>query len=241
MKAVRWFGMVVLAGSLLLPAASFAEKSAASMGLQKCQQTVGKETGKLRAGIHKALSKCLDKIAKEVVRNDQADPIDVSRAANTCGWMLEKIGRDDDKSLADKMESKVSRKCDPAPSNAHSWQDVFGVGTPGVEQPLGVFGLYTYCGLGAGNMEDWYDCLKDAAECQARQEIGVVYPRAVEWLEAMATALTAEGETDAATEAEDAAATRSRAWCARRWRRRSRWRPAATERSTRVRTATRAT
>jgi hypothetical protein len=164
--------------------------TAASVSLEKCQRMSQLQTAKYLAGLHKAMGGCLQKIAQVVVKEGQAS-IDVSLATGTCLGRFYTLGRIDGRSLADKMAAKIQKTCDPGNpsfSGAHGLDDVAGIGFPTVNQTLRSVDVDGYCGsFGAGSstLFEWIGCLQAAAECSARQQIAVQFPRALEWLGAM--------------------------------------------------------
>lgn len=170
------------------------EATAASKGLEKCQATVQKETAKYAAKLQRAIGACLQSIAKVVVAGNQLI-IDAAGAAPACLSTFYAIGRTDGKSIADKMAAKINKACNPGDSSfkgAHTLDDVLGTGSPGVNRPLDAAAIDGYCGnfaVGSSTMSEWIACLQAAAQCGVRQQIAVAFPRALEWLNAMAAEL----------------------------------------------------
>jgi hypothetical protein len=189
-----------LCATALWSGAALAHATANSTNLEACQKAAQTETAKYAAGVQKAVGDCLQKVAKVVVKDNQSG-VDVTDAAATCLAKFYAIGRTDTKSLADKMAAKVHKMCDPvAPA------DILGTGTPDVNQPLDVAVIGGYCGrfaTAAGSLAEWIGCLQAGAECQARQQIGVDFPRAPEWLKLMDVQLTElKSSTNATTKAQ---------------------------------------
>jgi hypothetical protein len=167
---------------------------------------VAKENRKLAVVTQNAIATCLGKISDTVVRRNQATP-DVSAATDTCLAQFFALGRSDGRSAADKMKAKVLDACDPA-GNAHEAGAVLGGGDGTVQQPLAALDLDAYCGAfaaGSRTVADWIDCLRTAAECQARQQIAVDFPRGLEWLALMAAEF-ATSRSDRAADAQAALA-----------------------------------
>ncbi len=155
----------------------------ASTSVEKCQKTAQTETAKYATGVQKKIGDCLEKIASVVVAGNQSS-VDVSAAIKICLTKFYDLGRTDSKSLADKMAAKIHKACDPVTE-----ADIVGTGSPDVNQPLdAATRIGAYCAnfaTGAGTLVQWIDCLRAAAECQARQQIAVDFPRAPEWLRLM--------------------------------------------------------
>jgi hypothetical protein len=178
-----------------------AQATAASKSVEKCQKTAQTETAKYATGVQKRLGDCLEKIAGVVVAGNQSS-VDVSGATKICLTKLYDLGRTDAKSLADKMVAKIHKACD-----AVAEADILGTGSPDVNQPLNAATrLGGYCAnvaTGAGTLAQWIDCLRAAAECQARQQIAVDFPRSPEWLRLMDAQFTASSD-DKKTDAQPA-------------------------------------
>jgi hypothetical protein len=104
------------------------------------------------------------------------------------------------KTLAAKFNAKVGKACDPAinPALKHIEADTYTVGAT----KLSAGNLNTYCqafGL-AGVIDDfdkWRDCIRSAADCEARQAIAIQFPRVLEYTEALLAAPEITGSTDA--------------------------------------------
>lgn len=170
--------------------AAQAQLTEASESTELCQKLAQKEAAKLAATTRGAIAACLQRIAQVVVKENQAT-IDVAAATPTCLAKFYKLGRTDQKSLRDKMAAKIRKFCDPSDANyvgAHVANAVLGGMGAGVNQPLSAAALDAYCSdlaAGSGTIAGWVGCLETAAECQARQQIAVEFPRALEWLELM--------------------------------------------------------
>ncbi len=162
--------------------------------LAKCEKTLAKETTKLAEGIQKAVSKCLGKIAGEVLA--KGDP--VSDAAKACASSFSKITNSEapEKTLAAKFAVKVAKACDPTDPNTKADHTAAEALDPNDAAGLQAGALGAYCGefSGDGNLDtvsEWIACADEAAVCTALQQVAVEYPRAPEWLGAIATAIAA--------------------------------------------------
>lgn len=194
--------IVVIAVAVLLAAGTAsAEKSAATKSLAKCQQAVGKETQKLEATFERALGGCLQLVSDQVVALGGDGP--AAAAAPKCAKLFR--GLDDSrklgKSAVEKLRSKVLGACDPA-GHAHTLADVLGTGAL-VPEPLDVADLGLWCADlgGDGAIDDvgeWADCLVAANGCHGAQAVAARYPRALEWLAAVRTAMQALPPADPA-------------------------------------------
>jgi hypothetical protein len=186
-RLVKGWTLGAVSGVALWSGVAYAQATTASKNLEKCQKTAQTETAKYATAVQKKLGDCLEKIASVVVAGNQST-VDVSGATKICLTKLYDLGRVDGKSLADKMDTKIHKACDDPPVLP---ADIVGTGTPDVNQPLNTASrIGGYCGklvVGAGSLADWISCLRAAAECQARQQVAVDFPRGPEWLRLMDT------------------------------------------------------
>ncbi len=187
----------VVAGAVYYSGVALAQETEASSSLEKCQKTAQKELAGYTADLRKQIANCLLKIAGEVIK-DNPVAIDVSGATKQCISKFYKIGRSDGKSFAAKMEGKIAEDCNPADpgfDGVHSSDDFLGTGAPTVNQPLDVaVVLDGYCrdfATGAASFDEWLACARAGAECDARQQIALEFPRVLEWLNLMDTEFTA--------------------------------------------------
>jgi hypothetical protein len=186
---------------LVGPAAAQPEKT-----LKKCQQTSAKATAKLVAGRSKVLGKCLSAITKEIIAENAGS---VAGVAEKCATGLRKLTNSEapDKTLGAKLRTKVGKACDPA-INArleHGSGDVLGSGGV-VTQKIEARTLEAWCADFGGtgtltSVQDWIDCEEAAAECLADQQVVTQFPRILEWLAQLRTAVVALGATPEFTDA----------------------------------------
>jgi len=187
--------------------------------LEKCQKEVSNRLGKYLAAQQKAIASCLTKVAKEVIKS--GDP--VADAAKSCGSQLRKLENSavPTKTLLAKTKAKVLKSCDPTfnASLAHSEAQVLDLVPPVVSEGIEAKHLDSWCTFfnhdpndippyadgSLDSVEEWVDCAFAAADCNARQAIGSQYPRALEWLAELETALVALGPkfADAVTVAQE--------------------------------------
>jgi len=194
--------VVALVATALLfstPPAGAAPNGPAEKSLERCQKTVRAEGAKLAQGTQKAVGTCLARIAVEVLKKNAPD---VSAAVQACRTQLDRLARTDGKSLPDRFTTRVHAHCDPAPANAHTSDDLLGAPFPGVAEPIGAREAWPLCQrFGVDSVSsagDWIDCMRGAHQCAAHDALGAQFPRAVEWLGALADALPASPARDAA-------------------------------------------
>ncbi len=174
--------------AVLLLSAATAANATPESSLGRCQQTIGKQVGKLSQSYHKEISRCLDKISREILA---AGGTEAPRAVRTCTKSFSKIVNDDqpDRTLAAKTRALVAKACDPRVNRdlEHTEADVIGRGTPRAAQPIRASALDEYCSAFGGDgavdsVEEWQRCLERAAAWHAYHQVIVEYPRASEWL-----------------------------------------------------------
>lgn len=196
--------MIVAAATLLAVATpAFGQ---ASQSLDKCQKEASGQLGKYMAAKEKTLGACLGKIAKEVIKS--GDP--VADAAKACGSQLRKFVNtaSPNKTLLAKTKDKIRKRCDPAfTSLAHTSAQVLELVPPVVSEGVEAKNLNDWCtyfdfddtnnpGFADGSLdsvEEWIDCTLAVTDCGATQAIVTRYPRALEWLAELETALIALG------------------------------------------------
>jgi hypothetical protein len=178
----------------------------ADRSLDKCQKIAAKETAKLMSARAKTVALCQHKISGEVIKHN--DP--AADAAKACTAKLRKLINTDKplKTLDMKMRAKISKACDPSvnPSLAHTQAQVLEVAAGEVEAK----NLNDWCTNFGGDgsvdtIQEWIDCQAKAAACQADQQISVEYPRALEWLAQIETAIDALGTEQKYLDAKNAA------------------------------------
>lgn len=192
---------VILLTSVLLLAAVAADpaRAAAPKDLDACQSAVADAGAKHTAGVMQAVRNCLKPMTKSVL-GGATTAAAATASRNACRTAFRKLenSADPTKTLGGAFDATVDAKCDPAvnPSLAHDDADTVAIGAG----TLGAGSLASLCGKvgGDGNVTsfaDWRDCVRRAGECQARQAIAVVWPRALEMFAALKTALEAEPAT----------------------------------------------
>lgn len=186
--------LVLASAAALLMAAPVAAQSGKS--LNDCEKALARETTKLAVGVQKAVGKCLDKLAGELLA--KGDP--VADAARACASSLRKLQNSEtpDATLAAKFAVKVAKVCDPTVSETLAEHTADQVLDPNDAAGLRAGLLDAYCGEfgGDGTLDDvgeWIDCAAEAALCSGLLQVAVEYPRAPEWLGQIATAITALG------------------------------------------------
>lgn len=175
--------------------------------LDTCQSAVATAGAKYTAGVMQAVRSCLTPMTKSVLGGATTAAAATS-SVSACRTAFRKLENTADpaKTLGGAFDATVDAKCDPAvnPSLTHDAADTVTVGS----RTLGAGGLGSLCGkvggaAGVASFAEWRDCVRTAGDCQARQAIAVAWPRALEMLAALKTALAAE---PASSERDDALA-----------------------------------
>jgi len=181
-----------LLGVIVVAPAAHGQKTDATSDLAKCQKTAAKEGAKLAKEMEKRLGGCLQRVADEVVKLGLEG--DAAAPAEKCAKDLRKLhdSRDLGKSSEEKLRAKVAKKCDPADA-AFDLEDLLGPGAA-VDEPLAVAGLDAWCAEYGGDgaiddLDEWLDCLVAATRCRSGQVLTARYPRALEWLDQVGTAI----------------------------------------------------
>lgn len=180
--------------------ALLADVGAAQPGktLRMCQVAAGRETAKYVNGYSGAVRKCMDEIAKALIENNSA----VADAAPKCASSLRKLNNtaSPSRTLGAKAVTKIGKACDPAlnPRLEHTTADVLNLVPMMVAQGVQAKKLNAWCTNFGGDgsidtVQEWIACQQEAATCQAQQQLSVEYPRLLEWLGAIAPAITALG------------------------------------------------
>lgn len=192
---MKRFGLAVCLVSAMMVVAPAAFGQAAR-DLNKCQAAVAKEGSKYIRSVADTIGKCLKKMSTEVIENVAATATAATAAARICVVALRKIVNTDDptRQLANRFNLKVGKKCDPVinPRLLHLESDTYTIGV----HKLSAVNLNTYCQSFGGDgmisdFDEWRDCLRTAAECEARQAVATQWPRALEYFEALDVAITA--------------------------------------------------
>jgi len=177
-------------------------------GLARCQSSVAKESGAYVRGVVDTVGRCLA-VASELALAGQ----DVAEGAGAdCVKSLQRItnSAQPTKTLPAKFDARLGKACDPElnPGLVHSEADIYTIGTA----TLGAAKLEAYCQSFGGSgtiadFDDWRDCIRAAAECQARQAIATQWPRALEYTAQLlgASDILASDDALAALEEIDAA------------------------------------
>ncbi len=209
---MKTIALTVAISAAILAAAPVAAQNGKS--LTKCEKALAKETTKLAGGIQKSVSKCLDKIANELLAKGDA----VADAAKACAASFGKISSSvaPEKTLPAKFAAKAAAACDPTAPDTKATHGAAEVLDPNDADGLQAGALGAYCGEfgGDGALEsvgEWIDCATQVAACSALQQVAVEYPRAPEWLAQIAVDIAALGVetkfTDAAATASDLVAS----------------------------------
>ena len=184
--------IAIVSGVTLLTIAPASAQSGKS--LAKCEKTMGRQMTKYSGAVQKAVSKCMDKIAKEVIAAN--DPI--ADAAKSCASALRKIENSEDatKTLSAKFRAKVGKACDPNSPRTKATHTDAEVLDPNEAGGLGANLLDDYCSEFGGDgaldtTTEWIACADKAAVCHALQQVAVEYPRGPGWLADVATAIGA--------------------------------------------------
>ncbi len=163
-----------------------------SRSLDKCQQTIAKETGKYLRTYADTVGKCLKQASNQVLAKGGS----ASDAARTCATQLAKIvnSAKPHSTIGGKFAAKIAKACDPGsnPRLAHAEADLYTIGAA----TLSARNLDAWCAAfgGDGSIDDfdeWRDCLLAASECQAQLLVAAEYPRALEYTAALTPALAA--------------------------------------------------
>lgn len=166
--------------------------------LRTCQTTVSREVAKYANNYSGAVRKCMDAIARKVIQDNTA----LAAAAAKCASNLRKLNNTDNptRALAAKSAAKIAKACDPVvnPRLQHVTADVLNLVPMTVAQGIQAKNLNTWCTSFGGDgsidtVQEWIACQQEAATCEAQQQLSVEYPRLLEWLAAIAPAITALG------------------------------------------------
>jgi len=196
---MRTVATALLAAAALASPALAVPNGPAETGLDKCQNTVRAEAVKYAQATQKAIATCLGKVSTEIVKKNAGS---VAGAVTACTAQFNKIGRPDGKSLSSKFYFKVLDRCAPAPFR-HIVDDLMGTPAPNVAEPLGVsINLAQFCSRfgipgSVDSAEDWILCMRSAQDCAVRLALAAEFPRAIEWLNALATEMPPSGARNA--------------------------------------------
>lgn len=191
----------LLAAVFALPLAS-AATAQSGKSLQKCEATVSKETTKYIRSVSDTLGKCLQAASTEVLAKGGS----AGNAASSCVKTLAKLVNTakPTKTHAGRFNAKVAKACDPSVNTKlkHAEAEVYTVGSGNIS--AGNIGAYcaSFGGSGTiGDFDQWRDCVRAAADCEVYQSVATQYPRALEYAEALITAIGALPATQATTDA----------------------------------------
>jgi len=168
----------------------------AGKSLHGCQTAVATETSKYIRAVTDTVGKCMRRMSKEIVERGATPEEAAVRSAADCVSHLRKLVNSEapKKQIADKLYAKLGEKCDPAinPALSHLEPDTYAVGTT---LPSAAH-IGAYCGSFGGDgtidsFRDWRDCVRRAADCQARQALALQWPRVLEYLAELNSALAA--------------------------------------------------
>lgn len=178
--------------------------------LRNCQTATSREGSKYVANYSKAVGKCMDTIAKELIQ----DGFPVAEAASSCARSLRKLNNTEKptRTLSAKFVDKIERACDPAVNSRldHVTGDVLNLVPVSVAEGIEAKNLDLWCTYFGGDgsidtIQEWIACQQEALTCEAQQQLSVKYPRLLEWLDDIAPAITSLGAepkfTDAAAQA----------------------------------------
>lgn len=194
-----------LAVAVVLMAGASPAMAQAGKSLGNCEKTVAAKSGDYVRALTASVSSCLKKISMEVIRNGSSTAAAATAVAPDCEEALRAIVNSD--APAEALErvfvDAIDEDCDAVahPGLEHTDADVVTM--------AGATGLGSFCRSfgGDGSVDsyaEWRDCMRLAAECQARQAIAVEWPRALEYFEALAPAFAALPGSSARTDAEAA-------------------------------------
>lgn len=167
----------------------------AERSLSACQSAVAKESSKYIQVIAASIDGCMNRMSAEVLQG-QDTAAAAAQAAKHCVSALRKLANSDDpgKQVSSQFDSKLRRKCDPAanPKLSHAESDTYTIGA----STLGAANQNQFCQTfgGDGSIDsfaEWRDCLRAAAHCQALQTAATSWPRLLEYLAALRTAMAA--------------------------------------------------
>jgi hypothetical protein len=168
----------------------------AAGSLVACQKAVAKGSARYVRKAADTVGKCLGHISAQVIGKNGTPAAAAQTAGGACVAALQKLVNTGapDKQLASKFEAKVGKKCDPAvnPKLRHVDADTWTIG----DRTLAAANLDAYCAAlgGDGRIEafaEWRNCVRAAAEAEAREAITLRWPRALEYFAALGIALTA--------------------------------------------------
>lgn len=183
----------LLAAALTMPASIAAAAPASGPGasLAACQAAVAKQSTKYRRSVSRMVGKCLGAMTRETFENGATPSGAAVAASGTCAKAFRKLLHSEKPvgQVSSKFAARLDKACDPSvnPDLAHLESDTWGVGA----SRLAAANLGDWCRSGGGDgsvdsYAEWRDCVGRAAECEARQLIANQWPRALQFLEALA-------------------------------------------------------
>lgn len=174
--------------------------------LQACQLAASSASSKYVRAATRAVGSCLNAMSAAVVQGGVTLTQAATSSAELCTLSLRRLRNSNDpgKELAATAAATIATSCDPAvnPALLHDPADVWGAGP----SSLGAAALAESCaGLVPGeaitSVAGWSDCLLAASDCQVRQSIALRWPRALEYMAALKTAIGALPPTPATADA----------------------------------------
>ncbi|MBI1816548.1 MAG: hypothetical protein HYR72_16330 [Deltaproteobacteria bacterium] len=163
--------------------------------LNTCQNTVKTASKTYADNDLNAVANCLNAVAGKVIKANAplTTPVPV-----ICVLQFRNIydTRATGKSLGEKLTAAIDKKCAPGMLNVtHGVPDVLGPGAA-LSEPIEAENLDTWCTHFGGDgsidtLHEWSDCVAASHACAAQQAIVTQYPRALEWLAEVRTAMLA--------------------------------------------------
>lgn len=186
---------LTITAALLWAATATAVPPPPATSLNTCQAQVKTAAKTYADNYLNAVANCLNAVAGKVIKSNAplTTPVPV-----ICVLQFRNIydTRATGKSLGEKLTAAIDKKCAPGMLNiTHGVPDVLGPGAA-LSEPIEAENLDTWCTHFGGDgsidtLHKWSDCVAASHACAAQQEIVTQYPRALEWLAEVRTAMVA--------------------------------------------------
>jgi len=163
--------------------------------LSACQKAVAKESSKYIQVVAATIDGCMNRMSAEVLQG-QDTAAAATKAAKRCVSALRKLANSDDpsKQISNQFDTRLGMKCDPTanPKLSHAESDTYTIGASTLSAANQNQFCQTFGGDGSiDSFAEWRDCLRAAAHCQALQTAATSWPRLLEYLAALRTAIAA--------------------------------------------------
>lgn len=167
----------------------------AERSLSACQKVVAKESSKYIQVVAATIDGCMNRMSAEVLQG-QDTAAAAAKSAKHCVSALRKLANSDDprKQISNQFHTRLGMKCDPTanPKLSHAESDTYTIGASTLSAANQNQFCQTFGGDGSiDSFAEWRDCLRAAAHCQALQTAATSWPRLLEYLAALRTAMAA--------------------------------------------------